>query len=41
MKTGDDNTTMGYFLLLILSGVCLSILIDENRRKEMGFNSKC
>ena len=31
VKTGDDNTIMGYFLLLLISGICLSILIDGKR----------
>ena len=36
VKTGDDNTIMGYFLLLLISGICLSILIDEKQRQKKG-----
>ena len=36
VKTGDDNTIMGYFLLLLISGICLFILIDEKQRQKKG-----
>lgn len=35
VKTGDDNTIMGYFYCY-LSGICLSILIDEKQRQKKG-----
>ena len=36
VKTGDDDTIMGYFLLLLISCICLSILIDEKQRQKKG-----
>ena len=42
VKTGDDSSIIGYFILLVISAVCMGILIDEKqrRKKEESQNKK-